>query len=236
MAALLDIQNLRASYGPVEVLHGISLSVEPGEIVTLIGANGAGKTTTLMSISGAMSRREGSIRFGGQPIDRLATHAIVKLGLCHSPEGRQIFPRLTVAENLKMGFYARGRRQANDRLEQCYSLFPVLRERASQAGGTLSGGEQQMLALARALMSSPRLLMLDEPSLGLAPLVVRQIFAVISGLIADGMGILLVEQNAQLALRCAHRAYILEAGSILTTGPSAELLDDQRVKRAYLGE
>ncbi|MEX2141132.1 MAG: ABC transporter ATP-binding protein [Pirellulales bacterium] len=234
---LLEIQNLRAGYGPIEVLRGISLAVEAGEIVTLIGANGAGKTTTLLCISGTLRSREGRVAFNGEPIDRRPAYAIVRAGLCQSPEGRQIFPRLTVLENLQMGAYSRRDKiGVSDDLLRCYELFPVLKQRSGQLGGTLSGGEQQMLALARALMTRPKLLMLDEPSLGLAPLFVQKIFEVICRLNAEGMTILLVEQNARMALRCAHRGYALETGSIIASGRASELLDDPRVKQAYLGE
>jgi branched-chain amino acid transport system ATP-binding protein len=234
---LLEIQNLRAGYGPIEVLREVSLTVECGEIVALIGANGAGKTTTLLCVSGAIRSRNGCIRFNGAPIDRLPAYEIVRAGACQSPEGRQIFPRLTVLENLQMGAYARRDKWAvSDDLERCYELFPVLKQRSSQLGGTLSGGEQQMLALARALMSRPKLLMLDEPSLGLAPLIVQKIFEVLCRLNAEGMAILLVEQNARMALRCAHRGYVLETGAITSSGRANDLLNDPRVKQAYLGE
>jgi branched-chain amino acid transport system ATP-binding protein len=237
MPKLLAVENLHAGYGPIEVLRGISLSVEGGEIVTLIGANGAGKTTTLLCISGAVRPRAGRIVANGNPIERLAPHEIVRAGICQSPEGRQIFPRLTVLENLRMGAY--GRRdlaRIKDDLEHNFVLFPVLKDRAGQPGGTLSGGEQQMLALARALMGRPKLLLLDEPSLGLAPLIVQKIFDVLRQLNAEGMSILLVEQNARLALRCAHRGYVLETGVLTVSGTASELLNDARVKQAYLGE
>ena len=237
MSKLLDVENLRAGYGPIDVLRGISLAVDAGEIVTLIGANGAGKTTTLMCISGAVRAREGRIVLDGQPIERRATHDIVRAGICQAPEARQIFPRLTVLENLQMGAYVRrdpGR--IKDDLERNFALFPVLRERAGQLGGTLSGGEQQMLALARALMGRPKLLLLDEPSLGLAPLIVQKIFDILRQLNADGMSILLVEQNARMALSCARRGYVLETGSITASGTASDLLIDPRVKQAYLGE
>jgi branched-chain amino acid transport system ATP-binding protein len=237
MNKLLEVNNLCAGYGPIEVLRGISLSVEAGEMVTLVGANGAGKTTTLLCISGALRPRGGLIAFEGRPIDRLAAHDIVRAGICQAPEGRQIFPRLTVLENLKMGAYARhDSTRIRDDLDHNFALFPVLKERASQLGGTLSGGEQQMLALARALMGRPKLLLLDEPSLGLAPLVVQKIFDVLRQLNADGISILLVEQNARMALGCAKRGYVLETGAITLSGPSSELLSDPRVKQAYLGE
>ncbi len=234
---LLEIESLRAGYGPMDVLRGISLTVETGEIVTLIGANGAGKTTTLLCISGALRSRSGRIAFQGESIERRPAYALDRAGICQSPEGRQIFPRLTVLENLRMGAYTRRDKAAvADDLKRCYELFPVLSQRSAQLGGTLSGGDQQMLALARALMSRPKLLMLDEPSLGLAPLVVKSIFEVLCRLNAEGTAILLVEQNARMALRCAHRGYVVETGSITVAGRATELLNDPRVKQAYLGE
>jgi branched-chain amino acid transport system ATP-binding protein len=237
MAPMLQVENLHAGHGATDVLRGVSLVVEAGEMVALIGANGAGKTTTLLCISGALTASAGRVTFQGKSIERQPAHRIVSAGLCQAPEGRQIFPRLTVLENLQMGAYARRVQSGvNDDLQRCYELFPVLRQRSSQMGGTLSGGEQQMLALARALMSRPKLLMLDEPSLGLAPLVIQSTFEVIRRLNAEGMAILLVEQNARLALRCAHRGYVLETGSITASGRASDLLDDARVKRAYLGE
>lgn len=237
MAALLEVQELRAGYGPIEVLKGISLSVDAGEIVAIIGANGAGKTSTLMSISGCVRPRGGSIRFGGQPIDRLPAQEIVKLGLCQSPEGRKIFPRLTVLENLQMGaFTRRDAAGVQHDIQRMYELFPILSQRKSQAGGTLSGGEQQMLAVARALMGRPKLLLLDEPSLGLAPMIVLKIFEVIRQLNAEGMAILLVEQAARLALKLAHRGYVMETGSITMSDRAEVLLSDRRVQDAYLGQ
>jgi branched-chain amino acid transport system ATP-binding protein len=237
MPALLEIENARAGYGAIEVLKGISLAVNAGEIVALIGANGAGKTTTLMCISGINRLRSGAIRFNGREIHCLKGHEIVRLGLCQSPEGRKIFPRLTVRENLELGAVTRSDRDGiRADLNHAYELFPILRERASQAGGTLSGGEQQMLAVARALMSKPKLLLLDEPSLGLAPLIVARIFEVIHRLNQEGMAILLVEQNARMALKIAHRGYVLETGAITMTAPAADLLNDERIKTAYLGE
>src|ERR1700690_3757517 len=237
MAALLQINNAYAGYGAIEVLKNVSLEVQPGEIVTIIGANGAGKTTTLMCISGINRLRAGSIIFQGQPIEHLPPHEIVRRGLCQSPEGRKIFPRLTVLENLQLGAITRHDRAAIARdLDHAYSLFPILRERSKQSGGTLSGGEKQMLAVGRALMSRPKLLLLDEPSLGLAPLVVAKIFDVIRTLNQDGIAVLLVEQNARMALKVAHRGYVLETGRIAMTAPAADLLTDQRVKDAYLGE
>jgi len=237
MPALLQLASVRAGYGAIEVLKGISLEVCEGEIVTIIGANGAGKTTTLMCISGINRPSAGQISFDGRDVGGLAPHEIVRLRLAQSPEGRKIFPRLTVLENLELGAITR-RDAAGVRrdLDHVYSLFPILRERAKQAGGTLSGGEQQMLAVARALMARPKLLLLDEPSLGLAPLIVAKIFEVIRQLNSEGIAVLLVEQNARMALKLAHRGYVLETGSITISGPASDLLNDQRVKDAYLGE
>lgn len=237
MSALLQLDSIRAGYGAIEVLKGISLEVRQGEIVTIIGANGAGKTTTLMCISGINRPTAGAIRFDGRDLCGRAPHEIVRLRLSQSPEGRKIFPRLTVLENLELGAITR-RDPAGIRkdLDHVYGLFPILRERAKQAGGTLSGGEQQMLAVARALMARPKLLLLDEPSLGLAPLIVAKIFEVIRQLNSEGIAVLLVEQNARMALKLAHRGYVLETGSITISGPANDLLNDQRVKDAYLGE
>ena len=234
---LLALTNLRAAYGQVEVLKGISLTVAPGEIVTVIGANGAGKTTTLMCISGINKLRAGEVRFAGEEISRRPAHEIARLGIRQSPEGRKIFPRLTVIENLEMGAFGRTDQGgiAAD-AEKCFNLFPILKERRSQPGGTLSGGEQQMLAIARALMGQPKLLLLDEPSLGLAPMVVSKIFEVIRELNQEGIAILLVEQNARLALKLAHRGYVMETGTITLTDSAAALLANPRVKEAYLGD
>ena len=234
---MLELEDLRAGYGNIEALHGISLSVAEGEIVTLIGANGAGKTTTLMTISGCVRARSGAIRFRGRDISGLPPHEIVALGLVQSPEGRKIFPRLSVAENLEMGAFTRRDPDgiAADQ-NRVFELFPILGERRRQPGGTLSGGEQQMLAIARALMARPRLLLLDEPSLGLAPLVVSRIFDVIRELNRDGTTILLVEQNAQMALKAAHRGYVLETGTIAMADAADQLLADPRVRSAYLGD
>jgi branched-chain amino acid transport system ATP-binding protein len=234
---MLELEDLRAGYGNIEALHGISLSVSEGEIVTLIGANGAGKTTTLMTISGCVRARSGAIRFRGRDISGLPPHEIVALGLVQSPEGRKIFPRLSVAENLEMGAFTR-RDPAGIAADQnrVFELFPILGERRRQPGGTLSGGEQQMLAIARALMARPKLLLLDEPSLGLAPLVVSRIFEVIRELNREGATILLVEQNAQMALKAAHRGYVLETGTIAMADAADKLLADPRVQNAYLGE
>jgi branched-chain amino acid transport system ATP-binding protein len=234
---LLQVEKLRAGYGPIDALHDISIDVRAGEIVTVIGANGAGKTTTLMTISGAVRTRGGSVRFAGKNITRIPAHEIVKLGLAQSPEGRKIFARMTVLENLQMGAFTRSDRDgiAAD-IEAMFVMFPILRERKGQAGGLLSGGQQQMLAIARALMAKPKLLLLDEPSLGLAPQIVVQIFDVIRDLNAKGMSVLLVEQNARMALKVAHRGYVLETGRVTFGGPAKDLLDDPRIRAAYLGE
>jgi len=234
---MLELEDLRVGYGNIEALHGISLSVGEGEIVTLIGANGAGKTTTLMTISGCVRARSGAIRFRGRDISALPPHEIVALGLVQSPEGRKIFPRLSVAENLEMGAFTRRDPDgiAADQ-NRVFELFPILGERRRQPGGTLSGGEQQMLAIARALMARPKLLLLDEPSLGLAPLVVSRIFEVIRELNREGTTILLVEQNAQMALKAAHRGYVLETGTIAMAEAADKLLADPRVRSAYLGD
>ena len=237
MAPLLQINGAFAGYGAIEVLKDVSLDVQAGEIVTIIGANGAGKTTTLMSISGVNRLRAGSIVFQGQEIHRLPPHEIVRLGLCQSPEGRKIFSRLTVLENLQLGAITRNDHAVIRRdLDHVYGLFPILKERSNQPGGTLSGGEQQMLAVARALMARPKLLLLDEPSLGLAPLIVAKIFDVIRALNQEGIAVLLVEQNARMASKIAHRGYVLETGRITISAPASDLLNDQRVKDAYLGE
>ncbi len=234
---MLNVANMSASYGAIDVLKGISLRVEEGEIVTLIGANGAGKTTTLMCISGLHKPRSGQLTFLGQDIVPMAPHHIVRLGLVQSPEGRKVFPRMTVAENLEMGAYTRRDPDGvKTDYERVYSLFPVLQERKTQPAGTLSGGEQQMLAVGRAMMAKPRLLLLDEPSLGLAPLIVARIFEVIQTLNQQGTTVLLVEQNARMALRIAHRGYVLETGTVTMEGTGVELLADSRVQAAYLGE
>jgi len=234
---MLELTDVRSSYGPIEALKGISLKVEKGEIVSLLGGNGAGKSTTLMTISGAHRPGAGSITYNGRRIDGLPPHEVVKLGVCQVPEGRRIFPRLTVLENLEMGaFIVRDKRRIAEDLEKVYSLFPVLKERATQFGGTLSGGEQQMLAIGRALMSRPELLLLDEPSLGLAPIIVGKIFKIIHDINQMGVTVLLVEQNAKAALKLAHRAYVLETGRITIHGEAKALMEDERIKRAYLGE
>jgi branched-chain amino acid transport system ATP-binding protein len=236
---LLKIRNLQTFYGRIRVLDYVSLSVKPGEIVTLIGANGAGKSTMLNCISSLIPSREGEILFQGERINGQPPEAIVRLGICQVPEGRQIFQPLTVLENLELGAYLRyGRRERSSiqqDLDMVFSLFPVLSERLEQISGTLSGGEQQMLAIGRALMSRPRLLLLDEPSMGLAPRVVVDIFHTISRLRHEGLTILVVEQNARAALKIADRGYVLETGKIILQGSAAELLEDHDVKRAYLG-
>ena len=232
-----QVQDVRASYGPIEVLKGISLDVNEGEIVTMIGANGAGKTSTLSCISGINRVRQGRIVFRGEEIQNRPAPQIVTRGLSQSPEGRKIFPRLTVLENLQMGAFTRSDPPGiREDIEKAFAMFPILKERQAQAGGTLSGGEQQMLAVARALMSRPRLLLLDEPSLGLAPMICIKIFDVVSELNRQGTTVLLVEQNARMALKLAHRGYVLETGTILKAGPADQLLNDPKIKDAYLGE
>ena len=233
---LLEIDNITLLYGRIQALHGISMQVNEGEIVALVGANGAGKSTTMRAISGLRPIHQGAIRFEGRDISKMRADLRVGLGICQSPEGRGIFPGMTVLENLEMGAFLR-RDSAGVRkdLDRVYGLFPRLAERRRQAGGTLSGGEQQMLAVGRALMSSPKVLLLDEPSMGLAPLLIQQIFNIITEINQQGTTILLVEQNAQQALSRAHRAYVLETGRIVKSGTGSELLDDPAVKDAYLG-
>ena len=233
--SLLEIKDLRVSYGGIEALKGISFHVEEGQIVTLIGANGAGKSTTLRAISGLAPVRSGTILYDGQAINGLNPQKIVSMGVGMVPEGRRVFPNLTVLENLKIGAYLRRDDLKHD-TEYVYSLFPRLRERSWQMAGTLSGGEQQMLAVGRALMMKPRILMMDEPSLGLAPLVIRDIFEIIKTLHAQGMTILLVEQNANAALKVADYAFVLQTGMMGVQGTGAELLDNPEVKAAYLGK
>jgi branched-chain amino acid transport system ATP-binding protein len=235
---LLTVDRLRAGYGPIDVLHDVELTVDAGEIVAIIGANGAGKTTTLMSICRAVRSRAERLNFDGHDLRDYPAHRLVRLGLAQSPEGRKIFPRLTVLENLQMGAFTRTDPQGvADDLEKMFNMFPILRERKNQAGGLLSGGQQQMLAIARALMSRPKLLLLDEPSLGLAPQIVTQIFDVIRDLNTNqGMSVLLVEQNARMALKVAHRGYVLETGRVTLTDKASTLLTDARIRAAYLGE
>ena len=232
---MLKIENLSVSYGGIKALRNISLVVPEGQIVTLIGANGAGKSTTLRSIVGLVKAHEGSIEFCGKNIMHLPTNKIIEQGITLVPEGRRVFPDLTVLENIKIGAYLR-RDNLDDDIEWVYNIFPRLKERSWQLAGTLSGGEQQMLAVARALMSHPKLLMMDEPSLGLAPLVIRDIFNVIQEINKQGVTILLIEQNANMALKVAHTAYVLETGNITLSGTGAELLENEAVKEAYLGK
>ncbi len=232
---MLRIEGVHAFYGHIEALRGVSIDVEDGEIVTLIGANGAGKSTMLMTICGNPRARAGRITFDGGDITGLSTHAIVRLGIAHAPEGRRIFPRMTVRENLQMGAITADENRFDEDLESVMAMFPILAERADQRGGTLSGGEQQMLAIGRALMSRPRLLLLDEPSLGLAPLVVKQIFEVIGDIRRrHGTTVFLVEQNAYHALRLADRGYVMVNGTIAMTGAGRELLDNPEIQAAYL--
>ena len=232
--ALLSIDGVSAFYGNIQALKGVSLEVNRGEIVTLIGANGAGKSTLMMTVFGNPRAREGQIHFDGRPITRLATHHIARLRVAQVPEGRRIFPRMTVLENLQMGAALNGSTSFDEDLARVCTLFPRLKERLAQRGGTLSGGEQQMLAIGRALMSRPQLLMLDEPSLGLAPHIVKQIFATLAELNAQGMTIFLVEQNAFHALKLAHRAYVMVNGAITMTGSGRELLAKPEIRQAYL--
>lgn len=233
----LEIKDLHVFYGKIEAIKGVSVTVNQGEIVTLIGANGAGKTTMLKTVSGIRPVTSGQILFDGQDISKMPAHERVELGISQAPEGRGIFPGMTVLENLEMGKFFRSNRKAEmqEDLEHVYHLFPRLKERASQAGGTLSGGEQQMLAIGRALMQRPKVLLLDEPSMGLAPMMIQNIFNIITEINKEGTTILLVEQNAQQALQRAHRAYILEVGHVTKEAPAKDLLNDPAVKEAYLG-
>jgi branched-chain amino acid transport system ATP-binding protein len=233
---LLELKDVVVRYGGIEAVRGISTTVGEGELVTLIGGNGAGKTTTLKTISGVKRPSEGAIFFQDERIDNLSAHEIVELGVCQAPEGRRIFPRMTVRENLVMGAFSRGKTTIQEDFERVFQLFPVLKERAKQAGGTLSGGEQQMLAIGRALMSDPKLLMLDEPSMGLAPKFVERIFELLREIHEQGTTILLVEQNAQLALQLADRGYVLESGEITLEDDAKKLLGNDQVRKAYLGE
>ncbi|NUP37610.1 MAG: ABC transporter ATP-binding protein [Streptomyces sp.] len=237
MTALLEVENLRVAYGKIEAVKGISFSVEAGQVVTLIGTNGAGKTTTLRTLSGLLRPVAGRIAFDGRSLNREAAHKIVALGLAHSPEGRHIFPRLTIEQNLQLGAYLRKDSAgiAED-MERAYTLFPILGERHKQAAGTLSGGEQQMLAMGRALMCRPKLLMLDEPSMGLSPIMMQKIMSTIRELKAQGTTILLVEQNAQAALSLADQAHVMEVGAIKLSGTGQQLLHDEGVRKTYLGE
>ena len=234
--ALLEVENLHVYYGNIHALKGISLTVEEGEIVALLGSNGAGKTTTLRTISGLLRPSEGTVRLRDEPIGGQPPHVIVYKGVGHAPEGRRIFARLTVEENLRMGAYARADQAGiNQDIERVFVLFPRLKERIAQVAGTLSGGEQQMLAIGRALMARPTVLLLDEPSMGLAPVLVEQIFETVKGINAQGTTILLVEQNAYMALTIARRGYVLQTGEIALSGPASELQANEEVRRAYLG-
>ncbi len=245
---MLKLTSLHASYGPIKAVAGINIEVHRGEIVCLIGSNGAGKTTTLMAISGILKPDAGDIFFEGETINGMPAHTIVRKGICQAPEGRRIFPRLTVLENLQMGAYTMngwmpalrgggGRKPAAQvLLSRVFELFPILKDRKYQMGGTLSGGEQQMLAVGRALMADPKLLLLDEPSLGLAPIMVSRIFRTIKEINSEGVTILLVEQNAKAALKLSHRGYVLESGTIKLQGSGDELLHNEEIKKAYLGE
>ena len=233
---MLELRNVSTFYGNIQALWDISLSIREGEIVTLIGANGAGKSTTLMTVCGGTPARRGEIIFEGKPVQAVPAHEIVKLGISQVPEGRLIFPDLTVQENLDLGaFLRRDTREIQRDLHYIFDLFPILAQRRWQAGGTLSGGEQQMLAISRAIMARPRLLLLDEPSLGLAPIIIQQIFAILTKINQDGTTIFLVEQNANQALRIADRGYVMENGRIVMEGAASNLLDDAKVRQAYLG-
>ena len=236
MVALLEVLDLHVAYGQIEAVRGISFTVDAGQVVALIGSNGAGKTTTLRTLSGLQRATAGEIRLDGDRIDRLPAHAIVARGVAHAPEGRRLFPRMTVRENLDLGAYRRRDAEVQADVDMVYGLFPVLAERRGQAAGTLSGGEQQMLAIGRALMSRPRLLMLDEPSMGLSPLVMRTIFTTLAELKERGTTLLLVEQNAQAALALADLGHVLETGRIVLSGSASDLLRDEGVRKAYLGE
>ena len=233
---MLQLSDTFVSYGMIAALKGVSLEVRQGEIVALIGANGAGKSTTLMSISGIAGLQAGTITFNGHVITGLPPHEIVGLGISQVPEGRHIFPRMTVRENLEMGAFLEDTRRLDEDMARVFAMFPVLEERNRQLGGTLSGGEQQMLAIGRAVMSRPKLLLLDEPSLGLAPIIVSRIFKIIEEINRQGTTILLVEQNAKAALRLASRAYVMESGRIVMQGPALDLANDPGIKKAYLGE
>ncbi|HVE64636.1 MAG TPA: ABC transporter ATP-binding protein [Mycobacteriales bacterium] len=237
MSAMLEVRDLRVAYGKIEAVKGISFTVEAGQVVTLIGGNGAGKTTTLRTLSGLLKPMAGTITFEGKPINSVPAHEIVELGIAHSPEGRKIFPRMTVLENLELGAFTRSDGPGiKEDIERVFSLFPVLDERKTQSAGTLSGGEQQMLAMGRAMMSRPRLLMLDEPSMGLSPIMMQRIFSTVSTLKEQGTTILLVEQNAQAALSLADQGYVIETGKIVLADKGSALLGNEEVRKAYLGE
>lgn len=233
---MLRLENINTFYGNIQALKNITMEINEGEIITLIGANGAGKTTTLMTISGIIASKSGKIVFNGTDINGISPEKIVAMGLSHVPEGRRIFPQLTVLENLEMGAYLRKDKEIKSDMEYVFDLFPILKKRKNQTGGTLSGGEQQMLAISRALMTRPKLLLLDEPSLGLAPLIIKQIFEIITKINNEnGTTVFLVEQNANLALKCAHRGYVMENGEIILADTTDKLLSNPEVKKAYLG-
>lgn len=236
MTAMLEVKDLEVAYGKIKAVKGISFTVGEGEVVTLIGTNGAGKTTTLRTISGLLRPTKGTITFQGRDLTTIPPHEIVPLGIAHSPEGRRIFPRLTVEENLNLGAFSRRDKEISNDLEAAFELFPILKERRSQPAGTFSGGEQQMLAMGRAMMSRPKLLMLDEPSMGLSPLMMKRIMTTVTTLQQQGTTILLVEQNAQAALKRATKGYVLEVGKIVLSGSGTELLASEDVRKAYLGE
>ncbi|MGN0565713.1 MAG: ABC transporter ATP-binding protein [Candidatus Limousia pullorum] len=235
--AMLEVSNLKVNYGMIQAIKGISFEVEEGEIIALIGANGAGKTTTLHTVSGLLKAREGSILFNGKELTKTQPHKIVEMGMAHVPEGRRIFQQLTVYENLILGAYTRSdKKEIAENLEMIYKRFPRLEERKKQIAGTLSGGEQQMLAMGRALMSNPKIVLMDEPSMGLSPLLVSEIFDIIQSINKSGTTVLLVEQNAKKALSIANRAYVLETGKIVLEGDAKELMNNDQIKKAYLGE
>ncbi|MCD7882419.1 MAG: ABC transporter ATP-binding protein [Lachnospiraceae bacterium] len=234
---MLEVKDLEVYYGVIQAIKGISFEVNEGEIIALIGANGAGKTTTLHTITGLITPKQGSVIFEGKNITRVPAHKIVRMGIAHVPEGRRVFAELTVYQNLKMGAYTRkDKAEIEETLQNVYKRFPRLEERKNQMAGTLSGGEQQMLAMGRALMSHPRIIVMDEPSMGLSPILVNEIFDIIQSVSASGTTVLLVEQNAKKALAIADRAYVLETGSIVQEGRAADLMDDESIKKAYLGE
>lgn len=235
--AMLEVKDLEVYYGMIQAIKGVSFEVNEGEVVSLIGANGAGKTTILHTVSGLLSAKKGSVVFEGKDITKVPAHKIVSLGMAHVPEGRRVFAQLSVYQNLKMGAYTRSdKSEMEEMLEKVYKRFPRLEERKNQMAGTLSGGEQQMLAMGRALMSRPRIILMDEPSMGLSPILVNEIFEIIKSVSAGGTTVLLVEQNAKKALSIADRAYVLETGKIVTSGDAKELMNDDSIKKAYLGE
>ncbi len=235
--AMLEVKDLEVNYGVIKAIKGVSFEVNEGEVISLIGANGAGKTTILHAVSGLLNKTNGTVLFEGKDITKMPAHSIVSLGMAHVPEGRRVFAQLTVLENLKLGAYTRkDKKELEDTLNMVYERFPRLKERKNQLAGTLSGGEQQMLAMGRALMSHPKLILMDEPSMGLSPIFVEEIFSIIRDISAEGTTVLLVEQNAKKALSIADRAYVLETGNITLTGEAKDLLNDESVKKAYLGE